>query len=516
MKNLKIISYNPSISRVSGGILNDRVDANYYASTHLELAQQIGSHFKLIKLGQVFDVTKLSGFEFTKYFTEKVLKHGVIPCVMSENVRENEININSCIYITKSVHHELSRSSLSAGEIVLSYTGHYRRAAVVPESIADLHLGPNVCKLTRKSAQSDPYFYTSFLNGSFGQRSLGREKTISAQPTVNMERIRSLEVPNVLPDVQTYIGDKVRQAERLRERSKKIESNFRSEIKKEFPEIFGEIQARGRHSWAELEDASLNPGAYQPERLRIRKYLKENGGKQIKYIANIETPVTSIYSKSDIYIGLDAISSASSILTPSTVGESEVEGSARILSEGVAISKLRPYLNKVTYIPSELAGALGSTELLCIQPKSPSISSWFLYGVLKLESTIRQLNPVSTGSTHPRVSREDILNLMVPWLEDSESWGVKLEKAQKGYFLSEQLTTAAKLLVESLIEGDLKESELKAAQEKLQQGDDSLNRGILSQLTRKGYNVSGEPPLFPDLDALYEVLKEAETSQEVE
>lgn len=81
---------------------------------------------------------------------------------------------------------------------------------------------------------------------------------------------------------------------------------------------------------------------------------------------------------------------------------------------------------------------------------------------------------------------------------------------------SHALTSAAKLLVEALIEGDLREAELKAAQEKLQQRDDSLDREIFSQLTRKGYNISGEPPLFPDLDALYEVLKAAETSQEVE
>ncbi len=59
------------------------------------------------------------------------------------------------------------------------------------------------------------------------------------------------------------------------------------------------------------------------------------------------------------------------------------------------ISKLRPYLNKVAYIPRALSGSLASTELLCVRPNDVLLG-WYLYGVLKLKSTVRQLNPVST------------------------------------------------------------------------------------------------------------------------
>ena len=370
------------------------------------------------------------------------------------------------------------RSRIKVGDILLNIMASTGESCFYSDSCpneANVNRAVGILRsIDQNITELDRRFIVALLSSKVGGLELSRNLKGSIQQRLNLGDIAESEIPEIEPIVRTYIG------------------------------------------WAELEDSSLNHGAYQPERLRIRKYLKENGGKQVKHIATIETPVTSAYYKFDIYIGLYAISSASAILKPSTVAESEVEGSARVLLEGVALSKLRSYLNKVTYIPSELAGSFGSTELLCVQPKSPSISSWFLYGVLKLESTIRQLNPVSTGSTHPRVSREDVLDLMVPWLEDSESWGAKLENAQKGYFLSEQLTTAAKLLVEALIEGDLKESEIKTAQETLQQGDNKLDQEILSRLTRKGYNVSGEPPLFPNLDTLAKALQEAENSQEVE
>ena len=66
----------------------------------------------------------------------------------------------------------------------------------------------------------------------------------------------------------------------------------------------------------------------------------------------------------------------------------------------------------------------------------------------------------------------------------------------------------------SLIEGDLSEDDLTAAQRALEAGNRDLDRAILSRLTRKGFDVTGEPPLFPDLDALYAAIDEANAAAE--
>ena len=124
-----------------------------------------------------------------------------------------------------------------------------------------------------------------------------------------------------------------------------------------------------------------------------------------------------------------------------------------MLHEGPALSRLRPYLNKVTFIPATLAGGVGSTELLLVSPRA-GINGWFLYGVLKLDSSVRQLNPVATGSTHPRVDREDVLELIVPWHDNHVALGAKLSVAQRCYFASSALTAAATQLVEQLVAGN--------------------------------------------------------------
>ena len=81
--------------------------------------------------------------------------------------------------------------------------------------------------------------------------------------------------------------------------------------------------------------------------------------------------------------------------------------------------------------------------------------------------------------------------------------------------ISNKLTTAAKYLVEALIEGKLSETELKNAQTALQKGDTEPDKAILTKLTRKGYDIANEPPLFPDLDALYQATREIDLASEL-
>ena len=56
------------------------------------------------------------------------------------------------------------------------------------------------------------------------------------------------------------------------------------------------------------------------------------------------------------------------------------------------------------------------------------------------------------------------------------------------------------------IEGKVTEAELVATQEALERGDYATDRVFLRRLSRHGLDGPGQPPLFPDLDALYALL----------
>jgi type I restriction enzyme, S subunit len=108
------------------------------------------------------------------------------------------------------------------------------------------------------------------------------------------------------------------------------------------------------------------------------------------------------------------------------------------------------------------------------------------------------------------VSRDDVLGVFIPWLRDPVLAGNLLQRAQRDYFAAERLVTAARLLVEALIDTRLSEDDLKTAERQLEQGNRELDRAILSRITVSGVDTAGAPPLFVDLDALYAAIDEAE------
>ena len=495
--------------RIKPGQLIDRINAEANAPEFVENAALLAScGMPISALGSL--VTNPINNSIRNVSDEFSQGRGTIPMFRPADMSDSWLSLDSAPMISREFEANHSKARVFPGDIVLAIAGTVGLAARVPIGIKYGNINGS-CARIRPISGLDGYLL-SYLNSKVGNRALMRFAVGSVQKHLNLEDLPAISVVLPSPLVRLYIGDKVRWAERLRARARELESQFQAAIREICPEIFGPIQEKGRHSRTKaLEvDGNLNPGAYNPERLRIRKTLQSRGGKSVISLAHIETPVSNSYHPNDLYVGLDAISSSNSSLSPATIANAEVEGTVRVLQEGPVISKLRPYLNKASYIPRELVGAYGSTELLCLRPKT-GISGWYLYGVLKLESTIRQLNPIATGATHPRVTRDDVATVIVPWLEEQEELGGLLERSQLNYFTSERLTIAAKLLVEALIEGKVTEAELKEAQESLERGDRAADRSLLSRLTRKGMDAAGEPPLFPDLAALYDALDQTAT-----
>lgn len=203
MDGLECIEINYNFTKECNEVF--RIDSEYYKKFALNLINQIKSKEYCI-LGEHFDVSKLAGFEYTKYFTgENTTKEDYYLAITSKNVQSEHLLLDDTLRIEKSVADRfLKRSKLNIGDIILSYTGEYRRALTLEQE--NLQLGPNVCRLTPKSTVLNSYYVSAFLNSSFGQAILDKEKTLSAQPTVAMSRIRTIPIPLLNPFFQTIIA----------------------------------------------------------------------------------------------------------------------------------------------------------------------------------------------------------------------------------------------------------------------------------------------------------------------
>ena len=119
-----------------------------------------------------------------------------------------------------------------------------------------------------------------------------------------------------------------------------------------------------------------------------------------------------------------------------------------------------------------------------------------------------QLDRIAVRTTVDHISLEDIRNLKIPRLSHKieEHLADQVFFSRRAAFQAVALTTAAKLIVEAMIEGEVTETDLISAQKTLEAGDRTADREILRRLTRTGMDVSGEPSLFSDLDRLYNAL----------
>lgn len=489
------------IIRVPHGILRSRIDSAFYAPEHLERER------RLRELGvactAIEDVASLvtDGTHKTPVYVDDG-----VPFLSATNIDGGTLTFTNHKFVSRVEFLQLRawNCTPAPNDVVVAKSGSIGNTAVVSTHAPEFAVFESVAIVRCDSF--DSHYLATFLNSVIGQKEIKRQTKGAVIRHLHLEDLREVEVPEFSKETQRYIGDKVRQAERLRERARRLEGEFRSAVSVAIPSPSSTAGKTSRVETGEL-GRNLNPGAYLPDRRAVRAAIQGGGGRSLDTLADVETPTTDSYLATAPYVGLDAIDSATCGLKPSTAQAEAVAGTARLLREGPALSRLRPYLNKATYIPSALSGGIGSTELLLVLPKA-GVDGWFLYGLLKLESTVRQLNPVATGSTHPRIDREDVLELLVPWHDGHEALGSKLRTAQACYFASATLTATATTLVEQLIDCHITEADIVAAQKALGSDDRSADREILKALRRS--DAPDCKPLIADVDAIYALLDEPE------
>ena len=138
-------------------------------------------------------MTKLAGFEFTKYI--KYNNSGEIIALRALNLRQGELDLTDIKRIDKSVSELLPRSKLYSGDILLTYTGNgYGDCALISENDR-YHLAPNICKITPDIQKIDSYFLYSYIRSKAFYQQMSNHMVGSSQPTIPMRAIRELKVP---------------------------------------------------------------------------------------------------------------------------------------------------------------------------------------------------------------------------------------------------------------------------------------------------------------------------------
>lgn len=170
------------------------------------------------KIGNLAFVTKLAGFEHTKYIQFNAThEKNDIPLIIGKNVKNGRMEYVFDWYISNEISSLLPRSALNKKCIVIPYVGSKLGDLAIFNNDFKCHLGSNVSKVELNNEDEIllEYLYY-YLKSPYGQAQLFKGKQGSAQPNITMDAIRntaldikSLDTQKNIVNILKSIDDKI-------------------------------------------------------------------------------------------------------------------------------------------------------------------------------------------------------------------------------------------------------------------------------------------------------------------
>lgn len=443
-----------------------------------------------------------------------------LKCIKPKNTNDMLVSVDDIDWIDWSTKDQIQKQKLAYGDIVItrSGSGTIGRASIYcyeEDAYTNDHL------FIVRPDKADSHYICAFLKSFHGQRLL--EAGISGstgQLNLSNEHIKS--IPLFKPDdlVQKYIGDKVRQARKLRAWAKRLEMF----IDDKFSFLVQDLPSPKKYF-------SVMPENLAPYRINPKQYDP------------VVTGAISKAEKSDVLLErLEDLIDARGIAGGATPKGADYKTSGVLFCRVQNVKKLALDMSDAVYICKDddetlkrsrcksydivltITGYPGTASLV-IEEDLPvnlnqhsvrfgcteSIKPGYLCAAVNSSFVKLQVDRASIGGTRDALDYPSVANLLIPRLDATveeaiHNATINFVRAIKS---SKLLTDTAKTLVEALIEGQLTEKQIIQAQQALDDGDNRLDQAILSKLSNEGYAIAGATPLFSDIDELYRLLESA-------
>ena len=336
------------------------------------------------KLGDISEITKLAGYEFTKYV--RYIPDGEIIAVRALNLKNGTLVLDDIQRISKEVSETLPRSQLHKNDIVLSYTGTLGECAQIQEE-GKYHLAPTVCKITPNGSVVNPNFLFQYIRCDSFKQTLINYAHGSTQPTIPMSTIR--DIPVVIPDDFEKQGKIAAILSALDEKiaiNREINDNLEQQAQSYFQELFVD-NADPEWTTGTISDLGTVVGGSTPSKAKP-EYYTESG---IAWI----TPKDLSNNKSKF------VSHGENDITELGLRNS----SASIMPEGTVLFSSRAPIGYIAIAAGEVTTNQGFKSVV---PK-PEIGTPFVYFFLK--NTLPVIEGMASGSTFKEVSGSTMKNV---------------------------------------------------------------------------------------------------------
>ena len=391
-----------------------------------------------------------------------------IPYIRVKDVLPTGIDLSDIKYISEDKHQELHRSRVVPGNVLITIAGRVGTSAVFPDFLEEGSITGHIAGIELPE-DINPHYVAAFLNSQFGEFQVIRLSHRTTRPEMNLREVGSILIPVPPRSLQDQIAQVMQEA--YSDRRKKLEEatqSYQKIIDHVFEKLGINLTSTQRKPNALVSISLLQGGRFDFEAVvtlqDISSQFTEHETTLLKEIVEQtnERITPSIDSPGEIvnFIGLANIQSNSGQLVnfEPVRGEEILSASPKFKKGDILFGRMRPYLNKVWI--AEFDG-ICSGEALVFRPNKDKVDTQFLHALLLSQLTLDQVVPLQSGSSLPRVSSSDVLNIKLPIpknLQKQKEIGSEVEKrrseAKRLRNEAEAVVAAAKARVERMILGE--------------------------------------------------------------
>ncbi len=462
MDSVLIIENKPDIVWLSETSINDRINSNHYRSYMTKNELEIkNSGLEVLRIKDI--VVKIRRGKGLKKDDS-----GEIPNYKVRNLTNFGINKDDVDLITHREFVNNKSSHIKIGDVLLASTG-VGSLGKVDLFFDDIKatVDGHITILTTKE-EYDGGYLKAYLQSRYGQIFI-EQNTIGStgQTELYAKDIGEILVPIPSPEIQKYIGDKVRRAEELREEAITLQKDI--DILLDVDMLLEETDRinnifHSKVNWTnEINIVDrIDPNFYQKKH---RTTIEKLGDNKVE-LGELVKISKRRYQTGDInkYIEISSINNSfGTIDEVEELRPEEIPTSAKHqVKEGdILVSLVRPTRKAISIVTKEYDNAICTGGFAVLQSKG-KVPVEFLTAVLRTNFAGIQFERYCTGSTYPTINENDVVKIFIPQYSEKQINKIteKYRRIIESIYRSKKLIQEAKQDVEDLIEGDFEMSEL--------------------------------------------------------
>ncbi|MFE8698452.1 hypothetical protein ACFYKT_19270 [Cytobacillus sp. FJAT-53684] len=440
---------------------NKRFDSEFFHPDFLTSEKKVmstGATKKLGELGRFLIGPFGSAFHVSNYDPTSEYRY-----IRGKDVKPFALLDGDNVYMPENDFNRLGKYAVIPNDLLISVVGTLGNVAIVPENIKGIFS----CKSTVfRDPTIDPYYLLAYFNSKYGRDCLLRRQRGAIQTGLNKDDLKTVPVPTFSSEEHMIIGNLIRNALKLSDKSKSLYRQAQNILEKElgmdqlvleklksyeisFSEILGSVRA----------DPEFFHIKYDPILNAIKEY--KGGVKPLYQLSKIVGPNfnPTKHNNSFSYIEIGDIDISDGSYTSNVVPAKDLPANAKIMLSGgeLIISQVRPTRGAISLIDEDLkenticSGAFYTCSIINKEQREII----FLY--LRIVKEV--FEKYCGGTSYPTIDGNYLKNFLIPLFDANLSKRISelIIKSKQAKKESEQLLEQAIKRSEDLIEGAIEQ-----------------------------------------------------------